>query len=63
VIALFDKMIFEMNEALHSGIIEHGKYIPGFTYIRRAFYYCTKGVWCCSGEFRRDSYSSNRWSL
>jgi len=33
MIALFDRMMFEMNEALQSGVIEHGKYIPGFTYI------------------------------
>jgi len=33
MIALFDRMIFEMNEAFNSGVIEHGKYIPGFVYI------------------------------
>jgi len=33
MIALFDKMMFEMDEALHSGIIEHGRYISGFLYI------------------------------
>jgi len=33
MIALFDKMIFEMNEALQSGVIEHGKYIPGSLYM------------------------------
>ena len=33
MIALLDRMTFEMDEALHSGVIEHGKYIPGFVYI------------------------------
>jgi len=33
MIALFDRMTFEMEEALQSGVIEHGRYIPGFTYI------------------------------
>lgn len=31
--ALFDRMIFEMQEALHSGVIEQGRYIPGALYI------------------------------